>query len=61
MLRKLLRTPHGKDVEVGVAIPIGCMVPLAIGAAVLTLAGLVGVWVQRAGGRVVATQVVPLH
>lgn len=34
MLRRLLRTPH-TDVEVGVAIPIGCMLPLAIAAAVL--------------------------
>jgi hypothetical protein len=40
MLRQLLRTPRA---EVGVAIPIGCMVPLAIAAAVLVGAGfLVG-------------------
>ena len=28
MLRRLLRSPRA-DVEVGVAIPIGCLVPLA--------------------------------
>ncbi len=39
MLRRLLRTPR-TDVEVGVAVPIGCMVPLAIAAAVLVGAGL---------------------
>jgi hypothetical protein len=40
MLRRLLRTPRGNDVEVSVAIPIGCMVPLAIAAAVLVGAGV---------------------
>src|SRR6266852_2476172 len=40
MRRRLLRTPRGNDVEVGVAIPIGCMVALAIAAAVLVGAGV---------------------
>jgi len=31
---------HGNDIEVGVAIPIGCMVPLAITAAALFGAGV---------------------
>ena len=53
MLRKLLRTPRGNDVEVGVAIPIGCVVPLVIAAAVLVV--VVEAW-ARAGGRVLATQ-----
>lgn len=39
MLRKLLRTPRA-DIEVGVAIPIGCMVPLAIAAAALVVVGV---------------------
>jgi hypothetical protein len=44
MLRRLLRTPRA-DVEVGVAIPIGCVVSLAIAAAVLVGAGvLIGQW-----------------
>jgi hypothetical protein len=38
MLQRLLRMLRG--VEVGVAIPIGCMVPLAIAAAALVGAGL---------------------
>ena len=38
MLQRLLRTPRG--VEVGVAIPIGCMVQLAIAAAALVGAGV---------------------
>jgi hypothetical protein len=38
MLRRLLRMPPG--VEVGVASPIGCMVPLAIAAAALVVAGV---------------------
>jgi hypothetical protein len=43
------RKPRGNDVEVGVAIPIGCMVPLAIFAAATVVVGvLVGVW--RSGG-----------
>jgi hypothetical protein len=47
MLQRLLRTPRG--VEVGVAIPIGCMVPLAIAAAALVGVGLfVGVRLQAA-------------
>jgi hypothetical protein len=39
MLQRLLRTPRA-DVEIGVAIPVGCMVPLAIAAAVLVGAGV---------------------
>jgi hypothetical protein len=47
MLQRLLRTPRG--VEVVVAIPIGCMVPLAIAAAALVGVGLfVGVRLQAA-------------
>jgi hypothetical protein len=43
MLQRLLRS-RANGVEVGVAIPIGCMVPLAIAAVVLVSAGvLVGV------------------
>jgi hypothetical protein len=34
MLQRLRRTPRA-DVEVGIAVPIGCMVPPAIAAAVL--------------------------
>jgi hypothetical protein len=46
MLHRLLRMPRG--VEVGVAIPIGCMVPVAIAAAALVVAGvLIGVGWQR--------------
>jgi hypothetical protein len=42
MPRQLLRMPRG--VEVGVAIPIGCMVPIAIFATALVVAGvLIGV------------------
>jgi hypothetical protein len=41
MLRKLLRTPGTNGVEVGVAIPIGCMVPLAIAAAALVVVGVI--------------------
>ncbi|MCA1648377.1 MAG: hypothetical protein LC797_23930, partial [Chloroflexi bacterium] len=45
---KVLRTPQG-NVEVGVAIPIGCMVPLAIAAAALVGAGvLAGTRLQAA-------------
>ena len=39
MLRRLLPTPRA-DLEVGVAIPIGCMLPLALAAAVLVAAGV---------------------
>ena len=50
MLRRLLRTPRA-DLEVGVAIPIGCMVPLAIAAAALVGAGvLVGNHFQPGSG-----------
>jgi hypothetical protein len=36
MLPRLFRMSRGNDVvEVGVAIPVGCMVPLAIAAAAL--------------------------
>jgi hypothetical protein len=38
MPQTLLRTPRG--VEIGVAIPVGCMVPLAIVAAALVGAGV---------------------
>ena len=50
MLRRLLPMARGNDVEVGVAIPIGCMVPLAIAAAGLVGAGmLIGLrWYQPA-------------
>ncbi len=37
-MHRLLRTP--RDVEVGIAVPIGCMVPLAIAAAALVGAGV---------------------
>jgi len=37
--QRLLRTPDA-DLGVGVAIPVGCMVPLAIAAAVLVGAGV---------------------
>jgi len=40
MLRRLLRAPR-TDVEVGVAIPIGCMVPLAIAVAVIAFGAAV--------------------
>jgi hypothetical protein len=47
MLQRLLRSPRG--VEVGVAIPIGGVLPLAIAAAVLVSAGvLLGVRYQAA-------------
>jgi hypothetical protein len=39
MLQRLLRS-RANGVEVGVAIPIGCMVPLAIAAVVLVSAGV---------------------
>ena len=38
MWKRLLRA--GPDVEVGVAIPIGCLVPLALAIAVLVSAGV---------------------
>jgi hypothetical protein len=41
MLQRLLRSPRGNGgVEVGVAIPVGCLVPLAIAAAVLVGVGV---------------------
>ena len=40
MLRKLLRLRAGPDVEVGVAIPIGCLAPIALAIAVLVGAGV---------------------
>jgi hypothetical protein len=40
MLQRLLRTPRGTDVEVGVAVPIGCMLSLAIAAAALVAVGV---------------------
>jgi hypothetical protein len=47
MLQRLLRMPRG--VEVGVAIPIGCMVPLAIAAATLIGVGvLIGLQTRSA-------------
>ncbi len=39
-LGKLLRTPRA-GVDVGVAIPIGCLLPLAIGAAALVVVGVI--------------------
>jgi hypothetical protein len=42
MLTKLLRMPRGgPDVEVGVAIPIGCLAPVALAIAVLVGIGVV--------------------
>lgn len=40
-MRRLLRMPSTNGVEVGVAIPIGCMVPLAIAAVALVVAGVI--------------------
>jgi len=76
MLRRLLRTPR-VDTEVGVSIPIGCLVPFVV-MLVLAVGLLIGTRLQAgggpgpdravvrviddgAGGQVVATQVVPLH
>ena len=39
MLRRLLRTPRA-DMEIGGAIPVGCMLPLAIAAPVLVGVGV---------------------
>ncbi len=40
MLRRLLRSPRA-DIEVGIAVPIGCLVPLAVAVAVGVGAGVV--------------------
>ena len=58
MLRGLLRTPRA-DVEVGVAIPIECMVLLAIAAAVLVGAGVfLGTRLAPAGADHVVVRVI---
>jgi hypothetical protein len=39
MLQRLLRTPRA-DLEVGIDIPVGCLIPLAIAAAALVGTGV---------------------
>ena len=46
MLHRWLRSPRA-DVEVGIAIPIGCLVPLAIFALLITAGAIFGMTLER--------------
>jgi hypothetical protein len=46
MLHRLLRLPRA-DVEVGIAIPIGCLVPLAMFALLISAGVLLGMTLER--------------